>query len=52
MKSLTLLVTLLLAVNNSAESEKWGVTGHRTVGEIAEQYLTPLAKMEIKSAPG
>lgn len=52
MKVLTLFVTFLLAVNNFAESEKWGVTGHRSVGEIAEQYLTPLAKMEIKSVLG
>lgn len=27
---------------------KWGPTGHRTVGQIASQYLTPKAKREIK----
>lgn len=30
----------------------WGVLGHRIVGEIAESYLTPKAKAEIKKILG
>lgn len=30
----------------------WGVQGHRIVGEIAENYLTPKAKKEIKAILG
>jgi len=30
----------------------WGVLGHRIVGEIAESYLTPKAKAEIKKIFG
>jgi hypothetical protein len=30
----------------------WGQTGHRVIGHIAEQYLTPKAKKEVKRVLG
>lgn len=30
----------------------WGVTGHRTVGKIAEKHLTPMAKAAVKELLG
>jgi len=42
-------LTLSFILLNTAHAEaKWGPTGHRTVGEIASQYLTPKAKRKIK----
>lgn len=35
-------------LNSESSKNKWGPTGHRTVGEIANKYLTPKAKREIK----
>ena len=35
-------------LNTMEARVKWGPTGHRTVGEIASQYLTPKAKRKIK----
>jgi len=43
--TLVLCFCLLGPLNAGA---KWGPLGHRTVGEIATQYLTPKAKREIK----
>jgi len=50
MKILILLAALLFTANGT--SEKWGRTGHRVVGEIADQYLNPLAKKEVESILG
>lgn len=33
---------------NVNTAEKWGATGHRVVGEIAEDYLKPRTKREIR----
>ena len=44
------LVALLFSFPLSSFS--WGVLGHRIVGEIAESYLTPKAKVEIKKILG
>lgn len=41
------LTVLLLSSFNSKSMEDWGKTGHRTVGEIAEQYLSKKAKRNI-----
>src|SRR6266571_3092456 len=30
----------------------WGVLGHRIVGQIAESYLTPKAKIEVQKILG
>ncbi len=43
--TIVLSFCLLGPVNAGA---KWGQTGHRTVGEIANHYLKPKAKREIK----
>lgn len=34
------------------QSMAWGMLGHRIVGEIADQYLTPKARKEIKAILG
>ena len=44
------LVALLFSLPLSSFS--WGVLGHRIIGEIAESYLTPKAKVEIKKILG
>ncbi|MFC4722075.1 S1/P1 nuclease [Geojedonia litorea] len=43
----TLIVTLFLLYPLNAGS-RWGKTGHRTVGAIADQYLTNNTKRELK----
>jgi len=43
----TFFLSLMLLTPLSAGT-KWSETGHRTVGKIASQYLTPKAKREIK----
>jgi hypothetical protein len=35
-------------LNSESSKNKWGPTGHRTVGEIASQYLSSKAKRELK----
>lgn len=35
-------------LNSESSKNKWGPTGHRTVGEIANKYLTSKTKREIK----
>lgn len=52
MNTLIILFTFLFSLHGSTSSEKWGKTGHRVVGDIAEQYLTPLAQKEIKDILG
>ena len=41
------LAVLFLSSFTSVSLEDWGKTGHRTVGEIAEQHLTRKAKRNI-----
>jgi hypothetical protein len=43
----TLLICFLFIPSLNARA-KWGPTGHRTVGEIANKHLTSKAKREIK----
>jgi len=38
---------LFISFNVSAKTSFWGPTGHRTIGQIAEKYLTKKAKREI-----
>lgn len=45
-----IIVTLFLAATSS--SFAWGVLGHRIVGQIADGYLTPKAKIEIQKILG
>lgn len=50
MKIIILLFVLWFSAGNS--SHKWGVTGHRVVGDIAGQYLSAPAKKEIQNILG
>lgn len=45
------LFTSLLCVSFTilARIPEWGKTGHRTTGQIAENYLSPKAKREVKA---
>jgi hypothetical protein len=47
MKNLRVLFTCLL-VASAAYSFAWGPTGHRVVGTVAEQYLTPKARKAVQ----
>lgn len=42
------LIAIVLFNFNSHAALKWGATGHRTVGAIADQYTTKKAKRQIK----
>jgi len=44
------LLSLVLGISVCLIS--WGVTGHRTIGEIAERHLTPQAKAAVKGLLG
>jgi hypothetical protein len=46
------LLVLICAVAIPYLSSAWGLLGHRVVGQIAESYLTPKAKLEIKKILG
>lgn len=46
-KSLYLLVAIMLFNTASFASVKWGATGHRVVGAIADQYTTKKTKRQI-----
>lgn len=46
------LFTLVVCFYLPAQAHAWGMLGHRIVGEIAESYLTPKAKQEIKKILG
>ena len=53
MKKITLLFTIVFIFSGISIAENirpmdWGSTGHRTVGEIAEQYLSKRAKRKIR----
>jgi hypothetical protein len=45
------LVIALLGVA-PLSGQAWGVLGHRTIGRIAENHLTPKAKREIAALLG
>lgn len=45
-----ILAGLFLAI--SFQSSAWGSLGHRIVGQIAESYLTPKAKLEVMKILG
>lgn len=47
LKRITLVVICLLTISVNANGEDWGATGHRTVGKIADGYLTKKAKKQI-----
>ncbi|MGD8426741.1 MAG: S1/P1 nuclease [Balneolaceae bacterium] len=51
---LTLLTCLLFLSpkTKSHKTHRWGKTGHRVVGEIAAEYLTPSAKKAVKRILG
>lgn len=46
-KSLYLLLAIILLNTAGFASVKWGATGHRVVGAIADQYTTKKAKRQI-----
>ena len=47
-KTLYILVAFLITISTvNASNPKWGPTGHRTIGEIAEGYLTAKTKRKI-----
>ena len=48
MKTLKKSITIVLFLSISISSMAWGVLGHRIVGQIADSYLTPKAKVEIQ----
>lgn len=49
MKSLlTYLLVFTLLIPNFSHADDWGATGHRTIGQIAEQYLKGHTKRKIK----
>lgn len=52
MKYLIVLFSLLLTLAPSNNSQKWGQTGHRVVGDIAEQYLSDKAFEEVERVLG
>ncbi|MEO5789233.1 S1/P1 nuclease [Gelidibacter sp.] len=45
---LYILTTFILFSFNSQAALKWGATGHRVVGAIADQYITNKTKRQIK----
>ncbi len=47
-KIIYVLVALMTFSFNVNASKKWGQTGHRVVGKIADEYLTGKAKREIR----
>lgn len=46
----TFLLTATLCMSQTAFS--WGLTGHRIIGEIAQQHLTKKAKNELRNLTG
>jgi hypothetical protein len=52
MKQLKTIVVAVLFFSLPFSSMAWGKLGHRIVGEIAESYLTPKAKLAIKAILG
>lgn len=52
MKTIQKLTFICLFIYIPFASGAWGVLGHRIVGQIADSYLTPKAKLEIKKLLG
>ena len=52
MKLLVKIYTLILLVYIPVQSKAWGVIGHRVVGQIADGYLSPKAKLGVKKILG
>lgn len=48
----TLIIFCLFSISISCETFAWGKTGHRVVGQIAFEHLTPKAKKNIKKVLG
>lgn len=44
-----LVISFIFQQNIAANSPEWGVTGHRTIGEIAEKHLSKKAKKQIEN---
>lgn len=51
-RSIKKLVILFCVAYLPVQAMAWGMLGHRIVGQIAESYLTPKAKAEIKKLLG
>jgi nuclease S1 len=49
MKKISLFASIFLL---PVFSFGWGVLGHRIVGQIAESYLTPKARIEVQKILG
>ena len=45
----TKIILVLLTVSFSINALSWGPTGHRIVGEIAQQHLSPNVQRKVKS---
>ena len=52
MKCFQKMIVLFLFAYMPYAVSAWGVTGHRIVGQIADEYLTPKAKTEISKILG
>lgn len=53
LKLTTLVFIFIFGFSSSAdEALRWGQIGHRTTGDIAQQYLTPQAAKEVKRILG
>lgn len=46
--SLLIIIAALFVNSNSYSAKKWGATGHRVVGAIADQYTTNKTKRHLK----
>lgn len=44
-----LVISIFFHQNITANGPEWGVTGHRTIGEIAEKHLSKKAKKQIEN---
>ena len=47
MKKYIILLLICICASGLTAAEDWGKTGHRVVGEIAEDYLSKKAEKEI-----
>jgi hypothetical protein len=52
MKTIQKITLICLFIYTPFASKAWGVLGHRIVGQIADSYLTPKAKIEIQKILG
>ena len=52
MKMYQKLIIVCMFIYFPLASNAWGVLGHRVVGQIADSYLTPKAKLEIQKILG